>query len=139
MSPECNTSHEHGSVKIAASQLSDKEGLYIKRRKVFIQEAVERGEIEVVQIPTADNRADILTKILPVRQYRRLRDALLNVAAAAENIHSVAVHALRSLLGRASSCSSHSSAPSVAPSEELDDAATQHEIELAKAASARSA
>ena len=92
-----------GSVKIAASQLSDKEGLYIKRRKVFIQEAVERGEVEVVQIPSTDNKADILTKILPAKLYRRLRDALLNVSVSAQHISQTAAHVdvLHSLLGRA--------------------------------------
>ena len=89
-------------VKIAASKLSDKEGLYIKRRKVFIQEAVEREEVEIIQIPSADNKADILTKILGAKPYRRLRDLLLNVTSIASNVASAAAHTLNSLFSRAS-------------------------------------
>ena len=95
---ECDNS---GSVKIAASKLSDKEGLYLKRRKKFIQEAVERGEADVVQIPSEDNKADILTKVLSTKVYRRLRDILLNVKTSADHIATQAAHTLAMVLGRA--------------------------------------
>ena len=90
-----------GSVKTAASKLSDREGLYIKRRKSFIQEAVASGEIEVVQIPSEDNKADILTKVLGTKLYKRLRDVLLNVQNAAAHIATQAAHTLQWVLGRA--------------------------------------
>ena len=90
-----------GSVKTAASKLSDREGLYIKRRKSFIQEAVASGEIEVVQIPSEDNKADILTKVLGTKLYKRLRYVLLNVQNAAAHIATQAAHTLQWVLGRA--------------------------------------
>ena len=94
---ECDNS---GSVKIAASKQSDKEGLYLKRRKIFIQEAVTSQEVEVVQIPSEDNKADILTKILNSKQYKRLRDKLMNISAAADNIATLAAHTLSKVFRR---------------------------------------
>ena len=54
-----------------------------------------------MQIPSEDNKADILTKVLGTKLYKRLRDVLLNVQNAAAHIATQAAHTLQWVLGRA--------------------------------------
>ena len=72
----------------ADSALSEKRSLYMKRRGAFVQEAQLMGEIDVVHVPGEDNRADILTKPLPFKVFAKHRDAIMNVAKMALNVHS---------------------------------------------------
>jgi hypothetical protein len=81
----------------ADSAASDKKSMYMKRRNVFVQEAQMNGEIDVVHIPGEDNRADILTKPLAYTLFAKHRDAIMNVARMALNVHSALAMRARSL------------------------------------------
>ena len=76
-----------GAVAKAASDASDKRSLYMKRRVKFVQEAQKLGEVLVVYVQSAANRADILTKPVSAKIFDALRDAILNVRRTAMNIH----------------------------------------------------
>jgi hypothetical protein len=76
-----------GTVAKAASDASDKRSLYMKRRVKFVQEAQKLGEVLVVYVQSAANRADILTKPVSAKIFDALRDAVLNVRRTAMNIH----------------------------------------------------
>ena len=76
-----------GTVAKAASDASDKRSLYMKRRVKFVQEAQKLGEVLVVYVQSAANRADILTKPVSAKIFDALRDAILNVRRTAMNIH----------------------------------------------------
>ena len=52
---------------------------HIERRHFFIREAVERMEIRVPFVRTADNLADFFTKPLASKQFFALRDIIMNV------------------------------------------------------------
>ena len=78
-----------GTIAKAASDASDKRSLYMKRRVKFIQECQAAGEVIVVYVQSALNRADILTKPVTAKVYAGLRDAILNIRCAAVNIHAV--------------------------------------------------
>ena len=49
------------------------------RRVDFIQKAGQRKAIRVIKIDTAENKADVLTKVLSPRQFAKLRDKMQNV------------------------------------------------------------
>ena len=75
-----------GSVATANAAVSDKNGLYLRRRQSFIQEAKDEGEISVEHVPGESNRADVLTKPLGSAAYGKARDVLQNVRRCAKNI-----------------------------------------------------
>jgi len=54
--------------------------IHITRRHFFIRELVEDQSITVPYILSADNVADFFTKILPNKDFFRLRDIIMNVA-----------------------------------------------------------
>ena len=64
----------------------------MQKRIKFIQDAERWGETLVSKIRTDDNRADILTKMLSTKLYKKMRDTILNVKAAAVNIHACVRH-----------------------------------------------
>jgi hypothetical protein len=78
-----------GTVAKAASDASDKRSLYMKRRVKFIQEAQRLGEVVVVYVQSAFNRADILTKPVSQKIDDALRDAILDVRRTAVNLHRI--------------------------------------------------
>ena len=43
----------------------------------FVTESIERGEVEMQWVPTAEQEADIFTKALPLPAFFKLRDALM--------------------------------------------------------------
>ena len=49
---------------------------HIALRHHFIQEKIESKEIELVQVSSADKKADGLTKALPLALFRKFRDQL---------------------------------------------------------------
>jgi hypothetical protein len=64
----------------AASATSDKRGVYMKRRVVFVQEAQRLEEILVRHVPGIGNRSDIVTKVIKTkRHFESLRDLIMNV------------------------------------------------------------
>eukprot|EP00966_Prymnesium_polylepis_P080510 1865468-Prymnesium_polylepis.3 len=67
------------AVAIAAAAASFKRSLYMHRRVDFIQKASQRKAIRVIKVDTADNKADVLTKVLPPRQFAKIRDKMQNV------------------------------------------------------------
>jgi hypothetical protein len=52
---------------------------HMERRHFFIRELVEKGEIRVPYVNTADNLADFFTKPLPAKQFFAMRDRIMNV------------------------------------------------------------
>ena len=59
----------------------------MRRRTRFVQDAEQLGAVAVTKIRLALNRADLLTKKLNAKTYKALRDMMLNVRAAAANLH----------------------------------------------------
>ena len=51
---------------------------HIERRHFFVRELVERGEISVPFVATADNLADFFTKPLPAKKFFAMRNAIMN-------------------------------------------------------------
>ena len=59
----------------------------LKRRVKFNLEAQTLGEVIVVYVQSAANRADILTKPVAAKIFDLLRDAILNVWRTSVNLH----------------------------------------------------
>ena len=78
-----------GTVAKAASDASDKRALYMKRRVKFVQEAQKLGEVLVVYVQSAANRADILTKPVSAKIFDARRD--LECAAHSDEYPSVGI------------------------------------------------
>ena len=70
-----------GTVAKAAAAASDKRSLYMKRRITFVQEAQAFDECSVQYIPSAQNRADILTKVLKMPLFGAMRAMLHNITS----------------------------------------------------------
>ena len=51
----------------------------IARRNFFIRDMVEKFELEVPLVGTADNEADFFTKALPPKDFFRLRNIVMNI------------------------------------------------------------
>ena len=75
-----------GWVRKAASTGSYKRSPYLK----FIEEAQARSHPRG-HIPTEWNLADILTKSLPAKLFKKFRDAIMNVRVVAHYLHSMIV------------------------------------------------
>ena len=58
---------------------SFKRSLYMARRVRFVQEATDSRQARVYKVRAEDNEADILTKILTPRLFKRFRHAIQNV------------------------------------------------------------
>ena len=43
---------------------------HIDVKHYFVRDVVERGDVQIVKIPTEENQADALTKPLPVAKFR---------------------------------------------------------------------
>ena len=52
---------------------------YIDRRHFYVRELVERGQLEVPYVKTAENLADFFTKPLAVKTFRAMRDKIMNM------------------------------------------------------------
>jgi hypothetical protein len=83
-----------GALYKATQGKADKKRMYMRKRVKFLQEAERWGEAAITKIRTDDNRADILTKMLSTKLYKKMRDTILNVKAAALNIHAIVRHQL---------------------------------------------
>ena len=70
----------------------------MKQRVKFIQECQRIGEVVVVYVQSAANRADILTKPVSTEVFESLRGVILNVRRTAVNLH--AIVAKNAFLGR---------------------------------------
>jgi len=67
-----------GAVELSKDMKSCKRSRHIERRYLKVRELVAQGHIVVKYKPTADNRADVLTKPLPPAVHRAHADALMN-------------------------------------------------------------
>ena len=72
-------SDNQGAVDLAYNPEHHQRTKHIERRHFFIREAVERMEIRVPFVRTADNLADFFTKPLTSKQFFALRDIIMNV------------------------------------------------------------
>jgi hypothetical protein len=81
-----------GSVFKATAGKTNKKKMYMQKRIKFMQDAERWGETIITKIRTDDNRADILTKMLSTKLYKKMRDNILNVKAVAVNIHAFVRH-----------------------------------------------
>ena len=67
-----------GAVELSKDMKSCRRSRHIERRYLKVRELVAQGHIVVRYKPTADNRADVLTKPLPPAVHRLHVDALMN-------------------------------------------------------------
>ncbi len=65
-----------GAVKLAHNPVSHSRTKHIDIAHHFLRERVANKEVELVQVPTKDNTADILTKPLTRAEHDRLSAAL---------------------------------------------------------------
>ena len=72
-----------GARDMALDYKSGPKTKHIERRHLKIRELVEEAMIAVKHVASADNIADIFTKPLDKKQFKRLRDMLLNLPRAA--------------------------------------------------------
>ena len=54
---------------------------HVERRHLYIRECIERGEIVVPYVATADNLADFFTKALKPAVFFAMRDKIMNITA----------------------------------------------------------
>ena len=64
------------AINIAENRLTSQRTKHIDIKYHFIREAIVDGIIKLQYIPTAEQLADLLTKILPAPQTVKLRDAI---------------------------------------------------------------
>ena len=67
-----------GAVELARDRKSCHRSRHVDRRFFKVRELEAMGVVRVKHIPTANNRADLLTKALPI-SFRRHRAALMRV------------------------------------------------------------
>ena len=65
------------AIALARDPIMFKKPKHIKRRHFFHRDEVEAGTIEPVFVPTANNFADLLTKVVERGTFLRLRDRLV--------------------------------------------------------------
>ena len=70
-----------GAIEIAKNPAHHFKTRHILRRDLYIRELVERGEIKVIYVKSANNVADIFTKHLDHATFKRHRAKLLNLPA----------------------------------------------------------
>ena len=66
----------HSTIKIAENATALRRTKHIDIRHHFLREHVDNGLIKLVAVGTAEQRADILTKILGRELYERFRDII---------------------------------------------------------------
>jgi len=64
------------TIKIAENATAMKRTKHIDIRHHFLREHVENGTIKILPIATAEQRADIMTKILGVQLFTHFRDII---------------------------------------------------------------
>ena len=69
-----------GAVALSKDLKSCKRSRHIERRHLKVRELVAQGHITVVYCPTADNRADVLTKPLPREAHWRHVNAIMGTS-----------------------------------------------------------
>ena len=68
-----------GAVELSRDRKSCHRSRHVDRRFFKVRELEALEVIQVEHVPTADNRADLLTKALPIESFRRHRAALMRV------------------------------------------------------------
>ena len=68
-----------GAVELSRDRKSRHRSRHVDRRFFKVRELEALGVIHVEHVPTADNRADLLTKALDVEAFLRHRNSLMNV------------------------------------------------------------
>ena len=66
---------------IASNFVSSKQTRHIARRELIVREREIEGHLKLEKVPTEDNIADMLTKVLDRVPFEKLRKLLLNVLA----------------------------------------------------------
>ena len=70
------------TIKIASHRITSQRSKHLDIKYHFIREAIINGVVKLVYIPTNDQLADILTKILKPDSTRRLRSRLFGLSPA---------------------------------------------------------
>ena len=73
--------NNEGAKAMAENPLSSGRSKHINVRWHFIRKLVETKELKVLHVASEWQHADILTKALPVKLFKRHRKALLNLPA----------------------------------------------------------
>ena len=72
-----------GAIDLAYNPEQHQKTKHIDRRFFYVRELVERGlergQIEVPYVKTAENLADFFTKPLAVKTFRAMRDKIMNM------------------------------------------------------------
>jgi hypothetical protein len=84
-------SDSSGVIRRALGTTSERTSMYLRRRITFIQQACSPGAglATVMHVRSENNRADILTKMLAAKLYKKMRDAVLNVRQMASRVHAL--------------------------------------------------
>ena len=69
------------AIDLAYNPEHHKRSKHIERRHFFIREMIEAGKIASPYIKSGDNLADFFTKVLPAKDFFRLRDLIMNIKA----------------------------------------------------------
>ena len=68
-----------GAIDLAYNPEHHQKTKHIDRRHFYVRELVERGQLEVPYVKTAENLADFFTKPLAVKTFRAMRDKIMNM------------------------------------------------------------
>ena len=68
-----------GAIDLAYNPEHHQKTKHIDRRHFYVRELVERGQLEVPYVKTAENLADFFTKPLAVKTFRAMRDRIMNM------------------------------------------------------------
>ena len=82
-------------IAITTSRASFRRSLYLARRATFLQTLGRDERVGVEKVDGEHNRADILTKMVSVKAFARLRHYILNVRQRMQVAAHSAVRALR--------------------------------------------
>ena len=68
-----------GAIQIVKHPLSNSNSKHIDVRHHFLRELVERKELQIIHVASADQHADFLTKALPQREFEVHRNFVMNL------------------------------------------------------------
>ena len=71
--------YNQGAIDLAYNPEHHQKTKHIDRRHFYVRELVERGQLEVPYVKTAENLADFFTKPLAMKTFRAMRDRIMKM------------------------------------------------------------